>query len=175
MDFLYDFLNWAWERHHNPLSWYIRPLFVLPFCYFAYKKNVWGVVLTIVAVATSMFWFPAPDIEDSRATEFLAIERQYITGSWTLTKIAMTALVPIWFFVLAWVFWQRSWLAGFLVINVGALLKVIWSFYFAGASAWSIIPAVSLGALVINGVMLYVYRRVRRRAGTTMEPLDAMP
>lgn len=36
MDALIDFLNWAWARHHNPLSWYIRPLFVLPFCYFAY-------------------------------------------------------------------------------------------------------------------------------------------
>ena len=43
MDVVYDFLNWAWARHHNPLSWYIRPLFVLPFCYFAYKRSVWGV------------------------------------------------------------------------------------------------------------------------------------
>jgi hypothetical protein len=168
MEVLYDFLNWAWERHHNPLSWYIRPLFVLPFCYFAYKKSVWGVVLTIVAVLSSMFWFPAPTIEDGRATEFLAMERRYVTGDWTLAKSAMTALVPIWFFVLAWAFWRRSWLAGFLVINVGALLKVVWSFYFAGASAWSIIPAVSLGAVVVNGLMLSVYWRIRRRAGTTM-------
>ena len=59
---------------------------------------------------------------------------------------------------------RRSWLAGFLVINVGALLKVIWSFYFAGGSAWSIIPPVAIGAVVVNGLMLYVYRRVRRRS-----------
>jgi hypothetical protein len=162
MDVLYDFLNWAWERHHNPWSWYIRPLFVLPFCYFAYKKSVWGVVLTIVGVLSSMFWFPAPTAGDLRAAEFLAMERQYITGNWTLAKSAMTALVPLWFFVLAWAFWQRSWLAGFLVVNVGALLKVIWSFYFAGTSAWSIIPAVTIGAVAINGVMLFAYRRVRR-------------
>jgi hypothetical protein len=162
MDVLYDFLNWAWERHHNPWSWYIRPLFVLPFCYFAYKKSVWGVVLTIVGVLRSMFWFPAPTAGDLRAAEFLAMERQYITGNWTLAKSAMTALVPLWFFVLAWAFWQRSWLAGFLVVNVGALLKVIWSFYFAGTSAWSIIPAVTIGAVAINGVMLFAYRRVRR-------------
>jgi hypothetical protein len=171
MDVLSDFLNWAWERHHNPLSWYIRPLFVLPFCYFAYKKKIWGVVLTIVAVLTSMFWFPAPAIEDSRASAFLAMEREYITGNWTLAKSAMTALVPIWFFLLAWVFWRRSWLAGFLVINLGVLLKVIWSFYFGGASAWSIIPAASLGALVVNGVMLYAYYRFRQRLdATTAEP-----
>lgn len=174
MDALYDFLNWAWERHHNPLSWYIRPLFVLPFCYFAYKKSVWGLVLTIVAVATSMFWFPAPAIEDSRAATFLAMERQYITGTWTLAKIAMTALVPLWFVALAWAFWRRSWLVSFFVINVGTLLKVIWSFYFAGTSAWSIIPAVSLGAVAINGVMLYAYRRVRRRPEATMARPQAM-
>jgi len=131
-------------------------------------------VLTIIAVATSMFWFPAPAIEESRATAFLAMERRYITGTWTLVKIAMTVLVPIWFFVLAWAFWRRSWLAGFLVINVGALLKVIWSFNFAGSSAWSIIPAVSLGAVAINGVMLYAYRRVHRRNETTVERPEAM-
>ena len=164
MDLLSDVLNWAWARHHNPLSWYIRPLFVLPFCYFAYRKSAWGVALTIVAVLSSMFWFPAPAATDPRAAAFLAMERQYITGAWTISKVAMTALVPVWFAALAWAFWRRSWLAGFLVVNTGALLKVIWSFYFAGGSAWSIMPAVGLGALVINAGMLYAYRRVYQRA-----------
>lgn len=175
MDSLSEFLNWAWARHHNPLSWYIRPLFVLPFCYFAYKKSAWGVALTIVAVLSSMFWFPAPAATDPQAAAFLAMERQYITGAWTLSKVAMTALVPVWFIALGWAFWQRSWLTGFLVINVGALLKVVWSFYFAGASAWSIIPPVILGALIINGVVLYAYRRARRRAAVTVstpDPID---
>ena len=40
MDTLFDFLNWAWARHHNPISWYIRPLFVLPFCDFSYHLCV---------------------------------------------------------------------------------------------------------------------------------------
>jgi hypothetical protein len=174
VDLLYDFLDWAWARHHNQLSWYIRPLFILPFCYFAYKKNLWGAMLSIVAVATSMFWFPAPAIDDTRAAAFLAIERQYIAPPWTLAGMAMTFLVPLWFVVLAWAFWRRSWWAGFLVINAGAILKVVWSFYFAGAIAWSIIPAVSLGAAVINGVMLYAYLRVRRGAGITLEPASPL-
>jgi hypothetical protein len=132
------------------------------------------VALTIVAVLSSMFWFPPPATTDARSAAFLAMERQYITGPWTFNKVAMTALVPVWFVALAWAFWRRSWLAGFVVINVGALLKVIWSFYFAGTNSWSIIPAVSLGALAINGAMLYAYRRVRRRAGAAMERLDAI-
>ena len=164
VDSLYDFLNWAWERHHNPLSWYIRPLFVLPFCYFAYKKNVWGVLLTLLGVVSSMFWFPAPAVLDARAAEFLAMERQYVTGGWTVAKTAMAALVPVWFIALTWAFWRRSWLAGASVINVGALLKIIWGFYFGGDSAWSILPAVGLGALISNGVLLYAYRRVHRQA-----------
>ena len=163
MEVFYELLEWAWARHHNPWSWYIRPLFVLPFCYFAYKKSPWGVALTIVAVLSSMFWFPAPENPDPRAAAFLEMERQYVTGSWTLAKSAITALVPLWFALLAWAFWARSWLAGFLVVNIGTLLKVVWSFYFGGSAALSIIPAVTLGALVVNGVGLFVYWRIHRR------------
>src|SRR5215204_1299227 len=32
-----EFIGWAWERHHNVLSWYIRPLFFLPFYFFAHN------------------------------------------------------------------------------------------------------------------------------------------
>jgi uncharacterized membrane-anchored protein YitT (DUF2179 family) len=172
MEIFYDFLQWAWARHHNPWSWYIRPLFVIPFCYFAYKKSGWGIGLTIVAVLSSMFWFPAPDVQDPRAAAFLEAERQYVVGGWTWAKTAMTALVPVWFAVLAWAFWSRSWLAGFLVINIGVLLKVIWSFYFAGSSALSIIPPVAIGALVVNGVGWYAYRRVRNRPAPIEETCE---
>ncbi len=55
MELLDEFLSWARARHHNPLSWYIRPLFLLPFCYFAYKRSMWGIALTLLALATSMF------------------------------------------------------------------------------------------------------------------------
>jgi hypothetical protein len=160
METLSDFLSWAWVRHHNPLSWYIRPLFVLPFCYFAYRKNLWGMLLTIIAVASSMFWFPAPDAASARATTFLAMERDYVSSAWTSSKIALTVLIPIWFIVLAMACWQRSWLAGIVVVNAGAALKIIWSFYFAGDAAWSIVPPVAVGLVICNGILLYVYRNV---------------
>jgi hypothetical protein len=159
MESLYDFLNWAWERHHNPLSWYIRPLFVLPFCYFAYKKSVLGLSLTIAAVASSMFWFPAPSEVDPRVEAFLDMERLYITAPWTVTKWTMTMLIPAWFIGLAWAFWKRSWIAGLIVLNGGVLLKVVWSFFFGGNAAWSIVPPVSIGFVVCNGVLIFVYRR----------------
>jgi hypothetical protein len=160
MDAVHDFLNWAWARHHNPLSWYIRPLFVLPYCYFAYRKSVTGLALTVVAVLTSMFWFPAPDEVGPRAAAFLAMERDYVTRDWTWAKSASTGLVPLWFVALGWAFWRRSWIAGIVVVNVGAALKVVWSFYYGSGTAWSIIPPVVLGAAVCNGVLVYWMRRV---------------
>jgi hypothetical protein len=172
MDTLADFLNWAWARHANPLSWYIRPLFILPFCYFAYKKNVWGVVLTVLAVLSSMFWFPAPHTVDPRAAAFLAVERQYLAGPYTIGTLAMTALVPVWFIALAEAFRRRSWVGGSIVIVVGTLLKVMWSFQVAGDSAWSIVPPVALGTAVCAGVLLFAYRRVQLRVRRETEHLQ---
>ena len=164
MDSLVDLLNWAWARHHNPLSWYIRPLFILPFCYFAYKRNVRGMVWTLVAVTSSMFWFPAPATPDPTATAFLAVERQWITGPLTLDRLVLTALIPIWFIALAAAFRHRMWVAAASVIVVGTALKVAWSFYMGGASAWIIVPPVALGNAVCAGVLMYVYWRSRYRS-----------
>jgi hypothetical protein len=164
METVVDFLNWAWARHHNPLSWYIRPLFILPFCYFAYKKNVWGIVMTVIAVASSMFWFPAPATQDSQAAAFLAAERQYITGPVTLGKLVVTMLVPIWFVALAWAFRRRAWMSGAAIVIAGTLLKVAWSFNLAGESAWAIVPPATLGTMLCTGVLLVAYRNRERVA-----------
>jgi Mn2+/Fe2+ NRAMP family transporter len=64
---LEGFLSWAWERHHNVLSWYIRPLFILPLVYFSYRRSLPGIVLTLVALATSMFWLLPPSRRTRRS------------------------------------------------------------------------------------------------------------
>ena len=33
------FFMWAFQRHRNILSWYIRPLFIIPIIWSAYKKR----------------------------------------------------------------------------------------------------------------------------------------
>ena len=78
----------------------------------------------------------------------------------------MTALVPVWFVALALAFWRRSWLAGFVVINLGALLKTIWSFYFGGTSASAILAPVIVGLVVCNGALLVAYKKVTDLANT---------
>src|SRR5262245_31435346 len=163
MDVLNDFLDWAWARHQNPLSWYIRPLFILPFCYFAYKKSVWGIVLTLVAVTSSMFWFPVPAVPDPRGTALLAVEREYVGGPLTFSQVVLTGLIPIWFVLLAWFVRKRSWVGVATVISSGTLLKIGWLFRVAGRDAWVIVPPVAIGTAIVAGVLVMAYTRIRRR------------
>src|SRR5215204_4284107 len=129
-----EFIGWAWERHHNVLSWYIRPLFFLPFCFFAYKRSLSGMILTLLALATSMFWFPAPEHSDPNTLKFLAVEREYLTGDWTMTKVLLALIVPISWGALGFVFWKRSIVYGLVLINAVVLAKLVWSFYFGEQS-----------------------------------------
>ncbi|OMP67369.1 hypothetical protein BTO28_07575 [Domibacillus epiphyticus] len=43
-----EFLKWAFMLHHNQLSWYIRPIFLIPFCFFAFKRCCAGISITII-------------------------------------------------------------------------------------------------------------------------------
>jgi hypothetical protein len=160
-----EFGAWAWERHHNVLSWYIRVLFLLPFCYFAYKRSMWGIALTIVALATSMFWFPAPERTDPQVMGFLAMERDYLLGNWTVAKVLLALLVPVSLAALALAFWKRSVIYGLAVINAIVLVKIGWSFYFGDVSGGLILlPSQIVGLVVCNAIVLFVVRRMRKRS-----------
>jgi hypothetical protein len=164
METFADFLNWAWARHHNPLSWYIRPLFILPFCYFAYMKSVRGMVLTVFAVTSSMLWFAAPATPDPTSATFLEVERQWIAGPLTLAQVLLTALIPVWFIALAAAFRRRMWVAAASVIVAGTTLKIAWSFYVGGASAWIVVPPVAFGNAVVAAGLMYAYWRTKNRS-----------
>lgn len=160
-----EFGSWAWERHHNALSWYIRALFLLPFCFFAYRRSFLGITLTLVALATSMFWFPAPERPDPRIFEFLAMEREYLAGEWTAAKILLGLLVPGSLAALALVFWKRSIVVGLVLINAVVLVKVAWSFYFGETSGGlTLLPSQLVGLVIMNAVVLYVRHRIRGRS-----------
>jgi hypothetical protein len=160
-----EFVAWAWERHHNVLSWYIRPLFFLPFCFFAYKRSLFGMTLTLVALATSMAWFPATEATSPAVTEMLAAEEEYLTGDWTTLKVLLALIVPISFAALGLAFWKRSLFWGLAVINGAILIKTGWTFVISTeAGAMSHLPAAVLGLAVLNAVILYVVRRMRKRS-----------
>lgn len=95
MEFLNDFLAWAWARHHNILSWYIRPMFIIPFIYFAYKRSWKGMIVTILALLTSMFWFPAPAVVDPMVSQFLESRKRIHPRSLKRAKGILLAYCPI--------------------------------------------------------------------------------
>ena len=49
------FFEWAFARHHNTLSWYIRPLFIIPIALGAFKRSYTITFASIFCLFTSMF------------------------------------------------------------------------------------------------------------------------
>jgi hypothetical protein len=145
------------------LSWYIRPLFIVPFIYFAYKRSWKGMIVTILALATSIFWFPAPATVDPMVAQFLEAEKAYLTGAWTTQKILLSLTVPSFFFLLALAFWKRSWWWGVAVINLAALGKVAWSVVEGGQSGWAVLVPAVIGMLVCDAAVYFGVKYVNRR------------
>jgi hypothetical protein len=163
MEFLSEFLAWTWARHHNVLSWYIRPLFIIPFIYFAYKRSWTGMIVTIIALATSMFWFPAPASVDPMVAQFLEAEKEFILGTLTTQKVFLWLTVPVFFFLLALAFWQRSWWWGVAVINIAALGKVTWSVFEGGQSGWAVLVPAVIGMVVCDVAVYFGVKYVNRK------------
>ena len=160
-----DLLTWIWARHHNELSWYVRPLFLLPFCYFAYRRSLLGILVTLLIFPTSLFWFPAPENPSPRVEGYLAWERQFLTEGSVAARVALVLLIVGFFVALAAAFWKRSWLWGLAVLNAGTLLKVIWSVAFGGAAGWaSLVPSLFTLAVTDAAIMLAARWVKRRRA-----------
>jgi len=160
-----EFVAWAWARHHNVLSWYVRPLFILPFCFFAYRRSLFGIVLTLLTLATSMFWFPAPEHASPAVNEMLGAEEAYLTTDWTLWKVLIALLIPLTFAALGLSFWKRSLVWGLAVVNAAIIFKIAWTFLFSTeAGAMSHLPAAVLDLAVCDALILYVIRRMRARS-----------
>lgn len=155
------FFNWAFERHHNVLSWYIRPLFIIPIVLFAFKKSYTGIFASIFALFTSMFWFPAPASASPQVLELLAFEMDYLKGTWTSPKILMSLAVPLFFIMLIMAAWKRNRKLLLAVIICAALLKFIWSIVFSGEAGMSILAPALVGLVVTIGGIYYFLKKKR--------------
>ena len=157
------FFNWAFERHHNILSWYIRPLFIIPMVIFAYRKSFTGIFASIFALFTSMFWFSVPKTSSPQVLEFLAFEMDYLKGAWTAPKIVISLAVPLFFVMLLLAAWKRNWKWLLGVIIGAAVLKVIWSIAFSGEAGTSILAPAIFGLVVCIGGLGYYYFRKHKK------------
>lgn len=161
-----SFFNWAFERHKNQLSWYIRPLFLMPFCYFSYRRNFAAAMGSIFLLFTSMFWFPVPEIVHPKVTEFLAFEKEYLYGEWSTTKLIMVLSIPVSFYLMGLAFWKKSLWMGIGVVAFMAVGKIIWSLVFAGESGASILVPALLGLALCGGVIYYGFKKLEQKNST---------
>ncbi len=158
-----NLFQWAFARHQNQLSWYIRPLFLVPFCYSAYKHSLSGISGTIFLLLTSMCWFAVPAAVDSRVNEFLQMEKDYLTGNWGLSKILITLLVPITLTVLAMSLWKRSLWIGISTLIFIALAKMLWSVVFGGTSGTKVILPALIGLMICVAMLWLGFKRLERK------------
>lgn len=115
----------------------------------------------VVALATSMFWFPAPSTPQPRIAEFLEAERQYLLGPWPPDKLIFAALVPLFFAVVGLAFWRRSIVLGLTAINTASVIKIMWGFIYGGASGWSVVVPALVGLAIINATAVFALRCMR--------------
>lgn len=157
------FFAWTFERHHNVASWYVRPLFLVPLCLFAYRRSLGGISATLFLLATSMFWFPAPAVPDPAVDDFLAIEMEYLASPWTPAKVVGTALVPITLGALAAALWRRNLYVGLSVLVLIAVLKMAWSVLEAGDAGFAIFAPALGGLLACTVLIWFGYHRAEKR------------
>lgn len=157
------FFNWAYVRHHNVLSWYIRPIFIIPIVLFAFKKSLTGIFASVFALFTSMFWFPAPAASSPQVLSFLVFEMEYLKGVWTAPKIIMSLSVPIFFIALIISAWKRNWKWLLGVVTAAALLKILWSVAFSGEAGMSIFKPAITGLVLCMGAFYYYIKRLKAK------------
>jgi hypothetical protein len=175
-EWLTELVSWAWDRHHNILSWYIRPLFLLPFCFFAWRRSWVGTTATVVALMTSIAWFPAPSTPDPAVVDMLRVEQEYLLGEWTVGKVVIALLIPLVFVGIGAALWRRSLGWALVVINAAVLFKIAWTFFYdsTGDGALAHLPTALVGLAVVDaGLVGAGFWLKRRAAAATTEPDSA--
>lgn len=146
----YDpFFEWAYQRHENVWSWYIRPLLLIPFGLAAFKRSLSGVLLCLFLILSSMFWFPRPDVVPEEVQGFLEMEKSWIRSHWNWQKVLEAFLIPLGLASAVYALWRRSLKIGALIIGFFIVLKIIWSLIRGGEQGAAIILPAVVGAGVI--------------------------
>ena len=149
-----ELLDWAWARHHNEWSWYIRPLIIIAFCVAAWCRSSGLVILSAAFFPLSAVVFPAPDTPKEFVVNFLAAERELLESLTSLELFGFTAAVVIFLTLLAVCLWKRSFWIGVLVANAGGALKLAVSLYLWGETGWTALLPTLATAVVFNCAVL---------------------
>ena len=152
---------WAFARHRNPLSWYIRPLLLVPFCTAAYRRSCSGIWASLFLILTSMVWFPEPESPHADIQTFLQMEQDFLRSGWTVDK-GLAALAVLGSLALtAAAFWRRSFTLGAYYLMAMAGGKILWSVTQGGTAGKQVILPAIFG-LTASLVLLRILLRRKK-------------
>ena len=157
------FFHWAFARHLTPLSWYIRPLFLIPFCLAAYRRSHAGIWATLLLLLSSMFWFPPPAVPNERIRQFLAMEQDFLLGGWNTAKVLAAGMVVLSLMLIAAAFWQRKPRLGLFCLAAAAAGKTLWGIRYGRAAGYAVILPAAFGLLLCIVVIGIVLHQIKQR------------
>ncbi|MEC0598299.1 hypothetical protein P8835_07480 [Bacillus spizizenii] len=158
---LQDILDWAFRRHLNPLSWYIRPLFLLVLVYVAYKRSWKGIIITFVLMMSSMVWFPESKKIHLQMQKVLEFEQMLLSSP--VSAVLTIAFMMVFLGFILTAFWKRSLVFGLFLLNVTLVGKVVLSLCFTGENGWAPLGNTIFGLMLINGIGLFIKVRNRKK------------
>jgi len=150
---------WVWDRHQNQFSWYSRPLFLIPACYYAYRRKFGLIVGFMAMLFCSLFWFAAPENVPEHVSGYLEWEKQLFFSSNSMAPIFSLLVAVVAFLVgLFSAFWYRSFWLGLILINAGTVMKIVVSTTLGNEFGTAVvIPSLSSLA-IINLVAFFAWR-----------------
>lgn len=141
---------WVWDRHQNQFSWYSRPLFLVPACYYAYRRKLGLIVGFMAMLFCSLFWFAAPENVSEHISGYLEWEKQlFFLNKSRVPIFTLLTAVSVFLVGLFSAIWYRNFWLGLFLINAGTLMKIVVSITLGkefGAAA--VIPALSSLAII---------------------------
>ena len=153
------FFTWVFQRHYNILSWYIRPLFIIPIIWSAYKKLFSGIAISIFCLFTSMFWFSKPNTTNPEVEKFLNFEANYLKSGWTIDKIALFFTVVTFFIFIIISTWTKNWKLLLVILIAAAFFKIFNSYLLTGKSAFSLLMPAVTGLIVCVMAVFFLKKK----------------
>ncbi len=156
-----------WERHKNPISWVCRPFFGLIISYGAVLENWVILVIGVIGIGTSWFWFPKWKNTPDWAEDFINREWEVLTPAnpWDFKRVILPSIgLPVGLAGLAAVLWfleyPWNWMGIFIFLLL-SVAKITWGARLQktvlAPVTWVVVLGSVLGAVV--GVPLFVFLR----------------
>lgn len=118
-----DLLETLWRRHQNPWSWAFRLVFFLMLSLGLWLHALWVVLLAVVGLGTSWFWFPEPSTPNDFTADALAGERDWLAEPLRGRKLIEVVFGLAAFILYLWAMWTNQVFFSLLMVGGIVLFK----------------------------------------------------